>query len=122
MTVALNYKTCQTIWETNATQVAMDFRTLDHKQKRIIFLTPRTSAVIEGEIVFFSTQPWALALAINKRTGLLVDLLQLNPHPYAVITMSPTTYDGAQYWGVSSREETAARKFPDVSYHALHSG
>lgn len=112
---ALNYKTCKIMWETDAAKIAQNFKPVDQHQKKIIDMASRTSAILEGDVVFFGTQIWALALALNKHTGQLLDLMQLNPHPFAVLTTSPTEYDGSQFWGVASKEETAARSFSNVS-------
>ncbi|KAI6856878.1 hypothetical protein KC338_g8281 [Hortaea werneckii] len=113
MVYAVNYKSCQTVWKADATGIARDFKPLSKMQEKILYLASRTSAIIEGDVVFFGTQPWALALAFDKHTGALLDRVQLNPHPFAVITLSPTAYQGYQFWGTSSREEAAARKFPE---------
>ncbi|KAI7514035.1 hypothetical protein KC347_g1004 [Hortaea werneckii] len=113
MVYAVNYQSCQTEWKANATGIARDFKPLSKLQEKILYLASRTSAIIEGDVVFFGTQPWALALAFDKHTGALLDRVQLNPHPFAVITLSPTAYQGYQFWGTSSREEAAARKFPE---------
>lgn len=113
--VALNYQTCQIIWQTNATAYSENWKPLDQLQMKVVFSASRTSAIIEGDIVFFGTEYWALALALDKYTGKVIDSLQLNPHPYAEIMLSPTEYDGYQFWGVSSREESAARKISNYT-------
>ena len=63
---------------------------------------------MEKNILFIGTLANALLLAIDKRDGNLIDLVQINKHPLAVITQSPTVWRGTVFVGSSSEEEDAA--------------
>ena len=52
--------------------------------------------------------PGANMLAFDKRTGALLWKTKVDDHPAAVITQSPTVFDGRVYVGVSSQEEALA--------------
>jgi polyvinyl alcohol dehydrogenase (cytochrome) len=51
----------------------------------------------------------AVLYAVERRTGNLRWKTTLDTHPLAIVTMSPTVYQGVAYVGVSSYEEAAAR-------------
>ena len=67
---------------------------------------------MERNILFIGTQANALLLAIDKRDGNLIDLVQINKHPFAVITQSPTVWRGTVFVGSSSFEEEGASVTP----------
>ncbi|KAK0615264.1 quinon protein alcohol dehydrogenase-like superfamily [Bombardia bombarda] len=73
----------------------------------------RTSPQIAGETIFVGTQLHALVVALSRTTGQTLAVIQINPHPYAVITQSPTFFDGKLFIGTSSFEHYYA---PDASY------
>jgi len=81
-------------------------------QMNIIFQVSRTSPALDGDILYFATEPFALLVALNRITGQEIAYSQINPHPYAVATMSPTVWNGTVFIGTSSREEAIARKVP----------
>ncbi len=71
----------------------------------------RTSPAVSGNLVVFGTQKGALLVAVNKDTGAAVWQTALDEvapsvtNPYAIITQSPTVYNGVVYVGVASVEE-----------------
>ena len=67
---------------------------------------------MERNILFIGTLANALLLAIDKRDGNLIDLVQINKHPLAVITQSPTVWRGTVFIGASSLEEEGAAVTP----------
>ena len=68
---------------------------------------------MEGNILFIGTLVNALLLAIDKRDGSLIDKVQVHKHPLAVLTQSPTFWQGRIFVGVSSVEEGAAGLIAD---------
>ena len=110
--VALDYKSCHTIWSTNITHLIVKHKPLTLEQKSLVATVSRTTPVIDKaeDVLYIGTIAQALLMAIDRKTGKLVDALQLDTHPFAVLTQSPTFYQGCLFIGVSSVEEGA----PDV--------
>src|SRR5258708_4444929 len=50
----------------------------------------------------------ANVMAVDRQSGTLRWMTQVDPHPAAIITGSPVIFDGVVYIGVSSSEETLA--------------
>src|SRR5882672_9565114 len=50
----------------------------------------------------------ANVIAVDRQSGTLRWMTQVDPHPAAIITGSPVIFDGVVYIGVSSSEETLA--------------
>lgn len=96
--VALDYKTCHTIWETNITKIILEYKPLSEAQKLLTVPMSRTTPVIgehgDEDVLYIGTLSHALLLALDKPTGKFRDALQLESHPLAVLTMSPTFYQG----------------------------
>lgn len=115
--VALDYKTCHTLWETNITHIILKHRPLSPEQGTLLTTVSRTTPVIDQEqdILYIGTLAQALLLAIDKTSGKLIDTLQLDTHPFAVLTQSPTFYQGRLFIGVSSVEEGAADVVPNYT-------
>lgn len=55
--VALNYKTCQVVWNYNVTSLINSYAPQTMAQKKIVFQSARTSPVIDGNVIYFGTQP-----------------------------------------------------------------
>jgi outer membrane protein assembly factor BamB len=110
--VAVNYKTCHTKWQTNITEIILKYKPLDPEQEALVSPVSRTTPVVDEdeEVLYIGTLAHALLVAIDMQTGKLIDLLQLDPHPFAALTQSPTFYQGRLFIGSSSLEEGA----PDV--------
>ncbi|KAK3329221.1 quinon protein alcohol dehydrogenase-like superfamily [Apodospora peruviana] len=103
--VALEYKTCQILWQINVTAVIQSFRPPSAFQAANVRPVSRTSPQIDGNVLYFGTLTHALVVAVNKYTGSILGAVQINAHPLAIITMSPTFYNGKLFVGASSVEE-----------------
>lgn len=68
----------------------------------------RTTPAVSGNSVVFGTLNGGRLVSVNKRTGALNWSTQLDTHPLAIETQSPTIYNGVVYAGLASTEETAA--------------
>ena len=65
--------------------------------------------VIIGDILSSNeTHAGANVIAVDRKTGALLWIKQVETHPAAIITGSPVVFDGVVYIGVSSSEETLA--------------
>jgi polyvinyl alcohol dehydrogenase (cytochrome) len=65
--------------------------------------------VIIGDILSSNkTHAGANVIAVDRKTGALRWIKQVETHPAAIITGSPVVFDGVVYIGVSSSEETLA--------------
>src|SRR6266436_3196473 len=65
--------------------------------------------VIIGDILSSNeTHAGANVIAVDRKTGALRWIKQVETHPAAIITGSPVVFDGVVYVGVSSSEETLA--------------
>jgi len=108
--VAVDYKRCSVKWQINATAIIAGFRPLTTLQTVMTPLVARTSPQIDekNNVLYFGTQTWALMVAADLNSGRVLGIKQINSHPLATITMSPTLYRGTLYVGVSSAEENAA--------------
>jgi len=110
--VALNYKTCKVLFEISIPDTIEKFMPQSKMQKMLLFQAARASPVASGNVVFIGTQGNALMLAIDKNSGKALDAIQLNPHQFAVVSMSATVYNKRIFVGAASREEAAARGIP----------
>lgn len=90
------------------TSIILQYGPLDSLQQ--LFTTPvsRTSPQLGDGVLYLGTQAHALLIALDQAIGSFLGLTQVNPHPLAIITMSPTYYDGLLFIGASSEEESAA--------------
>lgn len=106
--VALNYVTCSVQWQINVTDVVHKLAPLTALQLNATLPFSRTSSQIDGNVLYFGTQSHALLLAVNLATSATLDVVQINSHELAIVTMSPTAYDGVVYVGAASQEEVAS--------------
>lgn len=111
--VALKYKTCQIVWQADISDIIDKFKPVTHPN--ITAVASRTTPVINGDVIYIGTLANALLIALDKKTGDTIDLLQINDHPFAILTMSPTVWKGILNIGVSSNEDVAAALVP--GYH-----
>ncbi|KAL8888670.1 MAG: hypothetical protein Q9215_003939 [Flavoplaca cf. flavocitrina] len=107
--VALDYTACKVLWQTNVTRLINQYNA-----KYYDTLSPisRTTPALYKNILFIGTQANALLLAMDKKTGRLIDTIQVSDHPLAIITQSPTVWHGTVFVGSSSAEETGADTIP----------
>jgi outer membrane protein assembly factor BamB len=112
--VAVNYKTCDILWQSNVTEVIANFAEPTALQKYSQAAVSRTSPQIDGDVLYYGTQINALLVAVDANTGDFLGSIQINDHPVAQVSMSPTFYAGTGmlYVGTSSEEEMAI-VFPD---------
>ncbi|KAK4215502.1 Quino protein alcohol dehydrogenase-like protein [Rhypophila decipiens] len=103
--VALNYQSCTVLWTINVTSVIYRFATPTPFQAQNVRAVSRTSPQVDGDVLFFGTLMHALVVAVNKHTGKILGVVQINKHPLSIITMSPTFFDGKLFVGTSSVEE-----------------
>jgi outer membrane protein assembly factor BamB len=107
--VAFDYNSCEVVWQVNVTHVISSFAPItDLQVNQSIPLCSRTSPQVDGDVLYFGTLAHALMVAVNRHTGAILAVIQTSPHPMALVTMSPTFYDGRLFVGVSSNEEEAA--------------
>ncbi|KAH8894580.1 Quino protein alcohol dehydrogenase-like protein, partial [Thozetella sp. PMI_491] len=112
--VALDYKACKKLWTVNITSIILEFAPLQALQVTTRAAS-RTTPVTEGNTLFIGTLAHALILAIGKRKGDLIDIIQMDEHPLAIITQSPTMYQGRVFVGVSSTEVSTPALFPNYT-------
>ncbi|OIW25399.1 Quino protein alcohol dehydrogenase-like protein [Coniochaeta ligniaria NRRL 30616] len=119
--VALDYDKCQVKWEINVTAIIVNFKQPTPFQLALTtvpfiagLFASRTSPQIDKQtnVLYFATQLNALVVAVDVDTGALLGFTQINPHPGAVATLSPTLYENILYAGVASAEELAAGSVP----------
>lgn len=72
--------------------------------------------VIVGNQAGRTGQGGAKLVALNKETGAMVWVTQLDPSPFSIVTMAPTVYRGMAYVGVASFEELYAAFIPEVFF------
>ncbi|KAI4243980.1 MAG: hypothetical protein L6R40_003191 [Gallowayella cf. fulva] len=107
--VALDYAKCKVIWQTNVTHIITQYNSSFYA-----LLPPisRTTPALDRNVLFIGTQANALFLAIDRQTGNLIDRTQINSHPLAIVTQSPTVWQGRIFVGASSSEELGADSIP----------
>jgi len=110
--VALNYESCAVAWQINVTSLISEYAPITPLQSSSITPVSRTSPQIEKGILYFGTLTHALLFAVDVETGVVLDSIQINSHPLAILTMSPTVYRGRVFIGSSSFEEYAASTVP----------
>jgi outer membrane protein assembly factor BamB len=106
--VALDYTNCHIQWTINVTSIIVEFGPVSDLQVASNIVASRSSPQIDGNLLYFGTLASALMVAVNRTTGEVLDVIQIDAHPAAIITMSPTFYDGKIIIGVSSSEESYA--------------
>lgn len=107
--VALDYGACDVVWATNVTAAILAFAPVTELQRRSgINAVSRSSPVTDGRALFVGTLAHALVMAVDKRTGAVLSTLQIDAHPVAIVTQSPTFFDGRLLVGTSSLEVTSA--------------
>jgi outer membrane protein assembly factor BamB len=115
--VALDYRTCHSLWKANITHMILKYKPLTPEQTALVAPVSRTTPVVDKDedVLYIGTLAQALLIAIDRQTGKLIDALQLETHPFAVLTQSPTFYQGRLFIGVSSVEEGAADLIPNYN-------
>jgi outer membrane protein assembly factor BamB len=110
---ALNIATCQFEWQLDVAKIISDFAPLSALTKTYSLAIARTSPQIDGNVLYFATQASALLVAVDLTTGAYLGAVQINNHPLAISTLSPTVYGGKVFVGTSSHEDAASN---DATY------
>jgi outer membrane protein assembly factor BamB len=76
--VAMNYKTCETLWQTNITQVIFDFKPISTIQALVGQAVARTSPQLDCGILYLGTQIHALLLAVDAEHGTVLGIKQVS--------------------------------------------
>jgi hypothetical protein len=107
--IALDYSACKIKWQINVTQIIVDFKPLPAPPDLTFVAASRTSPQVDAanNILYFGTLMHALMVAVDLRTGKILGYKQVNSHPFAVNTVSPTLFNGIIYTAGSSMEESA---------------
>jgi polyvinyl alcohol dehydrogenase (cytochrome) len=92
---ALDARTGAVIWQTDVAAASGQSGTV----------VSRTSPAVSGNSVVIGTQTGAMLVSLDKTTGATNWVTQLDTHPMAIVTQSPTIYNGVVYDGVASVEE-----------------
>ncbi|KAK3353319.1 quinon protein alcohol dehydrogenase-like superfamily [Lasiosphaeria hispida] len=103
--VALDFQSCNVLWTINVTAIVHAFAPVSPFQAQHVRPLSRTSPQIDGNVVYFGTLTHALIVAVSKTTGATLGVVQIHSHPLAIVTMSPTFFDGKLFVGASSVEE-----------------
>lgn len=113
--VALDYVRCEMQWQMNITAVIELFAPITTDQAAVISPVSRTSPQLDfaNNVLFLGTLTHALIVAADLLTGDLLATVQVHAHPLAMVTMSPTLYDGLLLVGTASAEESAAYLVPE---------
>jgi outer membrane protein assembly factor BamB len=104
--VCLEYTTCTIKWITNITTIINSYGPIDPSVLTATSPVSRSSPQIDekARVVYVGTLVHALVVAVDRDSGKFLGNIQLNSHPLAVVTMSPTWFDGSLFIGVSSVE------------------
>jgi hypothetical protein len=111
--IALNYKTCKVQWTVNVTNIIHEYAPVTDLQNKVLQVASRSSPQIDGNTLYFTTLVHALLVAVDLSTGAKLAVIQINPHPVAILTQSPTVYNHRIFIGASSSEESAIDIIPN---------
>jgi outer membrane protein assembly factor BamB len=104
--VCLDYKTCNVNWKTNVTSIINNYGSYDPSILNVTAAVSRSSPQVDEitGVVYIGSLVHALVIALDRDSGALLGNIQINSHPLAVVTMSPTLYGGRLFIGASSVE------------------
>ncbi|KAL3688645.1 hypothetical protein R1sor_014954 [Riccia sorocarpa] len=100
---AIKQKTGELVWKKNLTALAA--ASLGSGNRTLL---SRTSPTIAGDRLLVSINGPCAVVAISRSEGDFLWSKVLDPHPYGLVTMSGTEYEGFFYIGSSSGEEGRA--------------
>jgi outer membrane protein assembly factor BamB len=119
--VALDYETCQEHWTLNVTELILKVKgNSDQVVATGGALASRSTPVSDGDVLYFGTLARAMAVAVDKKSGKVIDTLEIGNHPLAILTQSPTVYNHRVFFGVSTTESGGPAV--DPSYKLSHHG
>lgn len=114
--VALDYASCHEKWTVNVTAIIEANRPKNAVLEiaALVQAVSRTSPQIDEHrgVVYFGTLRYALLVALDLDSGKTLGAVNVNSHPAAAITQSPTVHDGVTFIGSSSSESAAAARIP----------
>ncbi|KAK1752602.1 Quino protein alcohol dehydrogenase-like protein [Echria macrotheca] len=111
--VALDFEGCRVKWQINVTDIISAYAPITPLQATYVRPVARTSPQIDGDILYFGTLTNALVVAVDRNSGAVLATHQLNAHPLAIVTMSPTLFDNKLFVGAASVEENLSILDPD---------
>jgi polyvinyl alcohol dehydrogenase (cytochrome) len=109
------------LYSLNAKTGAQEWRVKISDASGVRFDKVRATPAVTDSLVIVGTQgsilvpggaPGGQVLAFNRTTGQLVWRTRADSHPAAIITQSPTVFNGLVYVGVASQEEALAAIVP----------
>ncbi|KAG0602363.1 hypothetical protein M758_10G009800 [Ceratodon purpureus] len=107
---AVSATTGKLVWEKNLTQLTAGIPEIDGKDFVAklfnLSLYSRSTPVVVGGLLLIGLSSPGVVIAVKKSSGTLVWSSLLDAHPYAIVTMSGTAFEGHYYIGTSSLEET----------------
>lgn len=97
---AVEEATGHLVWQKNVTQLTLGI--LSFVKTNISIYIPqvmisRSTPSVAGDLLLVGLYGPAAVIAVNRSTGALIWAKQLSSHPYAVITMSGTAFEGYVY-------------------------
>lgn len=105
---ALNRFTCAVLWTYNVSAF-LATQPIAPIAWSVSRNDSRTSPAIDRGFLYIGTQVGAYLIKLNRFTGQQLWAVQVDPHPLALLTMSPVIDgEGRVYVGTSSQEEIAA--------------
>lgn len=106
--VALDIKTCSTVWTINVTRIIYEavsgFDNVVGPSPHAALNIPavsKTTPQIVADTLFFGTMLSALMVAVNASDGAVIYVTQLDAHPFAIVSTSPG-------WATYSSSSTAS--------------
>lgn len=114
--VALDFSRCQVLWQINVTDIIYNYALVTEDQLAVDNPVSRTSPQVDSDFVYFGTNIHALMVAVYRQNGSVLDVIQINPHRHATLTMSPTLENAEIFIGSSSTEESAADFVPGYQW------
>ena len=108
--VALNYNTCKVKWQVNVTDFIYKYAPVTTLQNQFIAPVSRTSPQIDEKagVIYFGTLTHSVLIAVDVKNGQILGHIKTHPHELAILTHSPTLYQGKLILGTSSMEVSAA--------------
>ncbi|KAH8900653.1 Quino protein alcohol dehydrogenase-like protein [Thozetella sp. PMI_491] len=113
--VALDYVRCRVAWQLDVIDIITDFAPVTALQATILANVSRTSPQVDlaNGALYFATQVHALAVAVDLASGNVLATAQVNAHPLAMVTTSPTLHKGLVLFGAASLEEAITLFVPE---------
>jgi len=105
--VALDYAGREILWQINVSDVIRGYSYVTAEQLKVDDLVSQTSSQVGDGIVHFGTNIHALMVGVDRQNGSAYDVIQINLHPYATLTISPIPFNAKIFIGSSSIEQSA---------------